>query len=287
MVVAQVAGQGLTIDGNPVATEPSMIARALADAVGEVVSIRGDAAAADELVALVVEQTQDQGQPRREVWLELPDLKLQLSAAVYRSEERRHASLLVVVSDKARIWLIRNDDGSFQELGASSLDADAAELSTKLVRACAAGCDASLTIEQGRPFVTTVRRWLSVAGDSGAIGTNHVSVTRATQVAKMPDGSTAGRLPPEVIQGIVRARFSEFRACYEQGLARNSNLAGKISARFVIGLDGAVRHVTDGGSDIPDTTVRDCVLEKFKTFVFPKPEGGIVTVVYPIMLAPG
>ena len=64
-------------------------------------------------------------------------------------------------------------------------------------------------------------------------------------------------------------------------------IGSPIAVRFVIGRDGKVSNVADGGSDIPDPEVRDCVLKAFYQFEFPQPEGGIVTVVYPIMLAPG
>jgi hypothetical protein len=112
--------------------------------------------------------------------------------------------------------------------------------------------------------------------------------TPATEL-RVRHGKTtlSGRLPPEVIQRTVRQNFGEFRKCYEQGLARDSNLEGRVQVRFVIDRDGSVRNVTDDGSDLPDLAVRDCVLEAFKLLKFPAPEGGIVTVVYPIMLAPG
>lgn len=57
--------------------------------------------------------------------------------------------------------------------------------------------------------------------------------------------------------------------------------------RFEIERDGSVESVSDGGSDISDIAVRDCVVRQFVRFKFPAVETGIVTVVYPIMLAPG
>ena len=58
--------------------------------------------------------------------------------------------------------------------------------------------------------------------------------------------------------------------------------------RFVIGRDGAVSNVANGGSDLPDSGVVSCVRRAPSTGLsFPQPEGGIVTVVYPIMFAPG
>ncbi len=118
----------------------------------------------------------------------------------------------------------------------------------------------------------------------GRLGGSHA--TRAPKV-RMGATTVSGRLPPEVIQRIVRQNFGRFRMCYEKGLGRNPNLQGRVSARFVIGRDGSVSNVSNGGSDLPDSAVVSCVLSAFYGLSFPQPEGGIVTVVYPIMLSPG
>jgi len=118
----------------------------------------------------------------------------------------------------------------------------------------------------------------------GRLGGSHQ--TKAPQV-RMGATTVSGRLPPEVIQRIVRQNYGRFRMCYEQGLGRNPNLEGRVSARFVIGRDGAVSNASNGGSDLPDSGVVSCVVSAFYGLSFPQPEGGIVTVVYPIMLSPG
>ena len=97
----------------------------------------------------------------------------------------------------------------------------------------------------------------------------------------------SGRLPPEVIQRIVRQNFGRFRQCYEKGLARIPSLEGKVSVRFVIGKDGSVGSVSDAGSDLPDPATKKCLLAAFSGLSFPQPEGGIVTVVYPLVFNPG
>ncbi len=97
----------------------------------------------------------------------------------------------------------------------------------------------------------------------------------------------SGRLPPEVIHRIVQQNFGRFRLCYENGLRNNRNLQGRVSVRFVIGRDGAVSSVGNGGSDMPDSGVVSCVVRAFYGLSFPQPEGGIVTVTYPIMFSPG
>jgi hypothetical protein len=109
-----------------------------------------------------------------------------------------------------------------------------------------------------------------------------------TGVPRLREGVTkiSGRLPPDTIQRVVRQNHPRFRLCYEKGLMTNPNLTGRVGVRFVIGADGRVTHVADGGSDLPDPKVISCVSRAFYDIGFPKPEGGIVTVVYPIVFQP-
>lgn len=103
-----------------------------------------------------------------------------------------------------------------------------------------------------------------------------------------PQGiTTSGKLPGEVIQRIVRQNFGRYRFCYEQGLRQNPNLGGRVAVRFVIGRDGGVSQVSNGGSDLPDGNVVSCVVRSFYGLSFPQPENGIVTVTYPILFQPG
>jgi hypothetical protein len=98
--------------------------------------------------------------------------------------------------------------------------------------------------------------------------------------------TVSGRLPPEVIQRIVRQNFGRFRLCYESGLRNNPNLQGRVSVRFIIGRDGRVSNV-GGAGDLPDSGVVSCVTRAFYGLSFPSPDGGIVQVSYPIVFTPG
>ena len=110
-----------------------------------------------------------------------------------------------------------------------------------------------------------------------------------TRSPSLRQGATQvnGRLPPEVIQRIVRQNFGRFRLCYENGLRTNPNLQGRVAIKFVIDRSGSVSTASDGGSDLPDQSVVQCVVRGFGNLSFPQPEGGIVTVVYPIIFNPG
>ena len=118
----------------------------------------------------------------------------------------------------------------------------------------------------------------------GRLGGTHKTGVGTVRMAK--ETVLSGRLPSDVIQRIVRQNFGRFRSCYEIGLRGNPNLEGRVVARFVIGRDGAVSNVSAGG-DLPDATVKSCVASAFYGLSFPSPDGGIVTVSYPIMLTPG
>jgi len=110
-----------------------------------------------------------------------------------------------------------------------------------------------------------------------------------TRSPSLRQGTTTvnGRLPPEVIQRIVRQNFGRFKLCYQDGLRNNPSLQGRVAVKFVIGRDGSVQTSQDGGSDIPDANVTQCVIRGFGNLSFPQPEGGIVTVVYPLIFSPG
>lgn len=106
-------------------------------------------------------------------------------------------------------------------------------------------------------------------------------------VMRMPEKvETNGRIPPEVIQRIVRQNQGRFRSCYEAALSRNPNLEGRVAVRFVIDREGSVSVAGEGDSGLPDEGVRKCVVRSFYALSFPAPQGGTVTVTYPIYFSP-
>ncbi len=103
-------------------------------------------------------------------------------------------------------------------------------------------------------------------------------------ILRIDDGfSTSGRLPPEAIQRIVRQNFGRLRMCYQRGLERDPGLEGRVAVKFVIDREGEVSMASVAERSLDDESVAQCVARTFHTMSFPKPEGGIVTVVYPIV----
>jgi hypothetical protein len=109
---------------------------------------------------------------------------------------------------------------------------------------------------------------------------------KAPGIMRVGQTIASGHLPADVIQRVVRQNFGRFKGCYEAGLRGNPSLAGRVAVRFVIGHDGEVSNVGNGGSDLPDAGVVSCVTRAFYGLSFPHPETGIVTVTYPIVFTP-
>lgn len=97
-----------------------------------------------------------------------------------------------------------------------------------------------------------------------------------------------GSLSEEIIRSTIRSYRRQIRYCYEQELIRHPELTGKITVHFIINSKGLVRHVE--GTSTPGlngTNLRYCVLNKVRTWKFPKPRGGgEVEVYYPFLFAP-
>jgi len=92
-----------------------------------------------------------------------------------------------------------------------------------------------------------------------------------------------GRLPPESIQRVVRQNFGRLRACYMKGLDKDPSLQGRVAVKFVIDRSGAVATAMVSESTIADESVNACVARAYMNMTFAQPEGGIVTVVYPVV----
>jgi hypothetical protein len=117
-------------------------------------------------------------------------------------------------------------------------------------------------------------------------GQGRLAGSSSSPQIRMGATTVSGRLPPEVVQRIVRQNFGRFRLCYEVGIRKDPKLGGKLTVHFVIDTKGAVSGVTNGGSDLKSTEVIACVLGAFAPLVFPAPESGIAVVDYPMIFTP-
>ena len=103
---------------------------------------------------------------------------------------------------------------------------------------------------------------------------------------KMGGGAATGFCKKSDIARFIKRAQPSIRACYEIRLKFKPELAGKLTVRWTIGTDGAVKAVTTSGS-LSDSSVKNCVMRRFRRMRFPKPEGGICVVKWPFVFSPG
>jgi hypothetical protein len=115
-----------------------------------------------------------------------------------------------------------------------------------------------------------------------------VSPTPTAALVEQPTADTSGgHLAKAEIQKVVSSAKAEVQRCYEEGIHRNASLTGTVAVRFVIGLDGRVKAVAsyEPKTNLADPDVVQCVVAAIGVLRFPEPEGGSVSVVYPLRLA--
>src|SRR5205823_1576329 len=96
------------------------------------------------------------------------------------------------------------------------------------------------------------------------------------------DGDT---LPSALVARVMRANAKTPRRCYEDGLAKNPSLAGRVVVRFVIQTNGTVSKAEiDPSSTLANAAVTTCILAGVKAIRFPtRTSGDAVTVSFPLV----
>jgi RNA polymerase sigma factor (sigma-70 family) len=132
-----------------------------------------------------------------------------------------------------------------------------------------------------------------------AIRKAHVASGHAAESSTASGAGTPPALSsePEMDKKYIRAAVREIvpmlGECYEEGLARNPTLAGKVVVDFTIEGEPDVGGVVGESSidaaqtNLGDPTVEECIEQKMYALkIDPPPGGGIVHVTYPFTFAP-
>ena len=97
-----------------------------------------------------------------------------------------------------------------------------------------------------------------------------------------------GNLDKDIVRRIIRAHINEVRSCYQAGLKRDPDLAGRVAISFIINGKGQVTSSVVESSTLGDGEVDTCIAKAAKKWRFPKPADGTnVSVIYPFNLDAG
>lgn len=81
---------------------------------------------------------------------------------------------------------------------------------------------------------------------------------------------------------VVANMRSGFRACYNQGLSENPDIAGSVRLTIHVGAAGAVTRVTTASTGSLPPAVVECVRARAAHARFAPPEGGRATIGVPV-----
>ncbi len=126
----------------------------------------------------------------------------------------------------------------------------------------------------------------STGGGMGA-GDYGLSPSKGREI-KIPESEEVvilGGLDPDVIAAIIRRYLPQIQHCYEQQLALNPKLKGKVAVSFTIAGNGRVKKAKIIESSLKSKATESCIVKKVLKWKFPKPRGGgTVGVKYPFLL---
>ena len=114
-------------------------------------------------------------------------------------------------------------------------------------------------------------------GGRGAVSGVPVSVpSRPTRVQ--------GSIDRDLVAKVINEKVSEMRGCYERAMLRDPNLgAGKVLLEWTIDGRGDVSEVRTKTATLKSPEVVSCLLDLLRTLKFPRPNGGVVIVSYPVL----
>ena len=109
---------------------------------------------------------------------------------------------------------------------------------------------------------------------------------REVRVSLSDPDTRGGFLSREQIERVVRRHRRGLAYCYQSELQNDTELAGRITLTWTIGLDGRVEQVSTAEDTIGHNGVEDCVHEEIERMRFDEPDGGMVVVTYPFTFRP-
>ncbi|MEM7154681.1 MAG: TonB family protein [Myxococcota bacterium] len=127
-----------------------------------------------------------------------------------------------------------------------------------------------------------------LAGYGRGSGIGFGGKTKRAPKIRRGKAKISGVIDKDIIRRIVRNHHNEVRHCYNQGLAKDPNLRGRVAVMFTIGPRGTVPTAAVTESTLGDANVGRCVAKSVKRWKFPKPSsGGSAMVTYPFSFSPG
>lgn len=102
------------------------------------------------------------------------------------------------------------------------------------------------------------------------------STSTGSGVEPAEEAPAAGSIDKDTLRSFLQAHAGEIQMCYEQALAEDKLLGGKVTLRWTVQPDGSVvdASVDEAGTTLRNRKLHDCMLARVVGWKFPRPEGG-------------
>ncbi|OGQ23905.1 MAG: hypothetical protein A2138_10850, partial [Deltaproteobacteria bacterium RBG_16_71_12] len=122
-------------------------------------------------------------------------------------------------------------------------------------------------------------------GQAGALGGkgDRAVAGRVTTLTRQTQTKGQGELSKEEIMKVINQHIGEIQFCYEKQLRTTPGLSGRVVLEWTVNTHGRVTVVKVAQSSLASTDATNCMTSKLKSWKFPNPRGGAVTIVFPFV----
>lgn len=122
----------------------------------------------------------------------------------------------------------------------------------------------------------------------GRAGYGKISMVGGMSPISLPlddEATVEGGLDRDQIIAVINKNKGQIIYCYEKGLQAKPTIGGRVAVDFTIGPAGRITMAKVSQSSLGSKFVETCMLDKMRTWQFPKPVGKVnVDVLYPFEL---
>ena len=111
------------------------------------------------------------------------------------------------------------------------------------------------------------------------------AASKTIRTASSCGGECKGVVSTE-LRSYLSGRASQGRKCYERALLQNATLKGHMKVQLRLSAQGQLCSASMAGDEMQDPGLSACILQMFRTSVYPAPGNGCVDVAVPLSFVP-
>ena len=106
-------------------------------------------------------------------------------------------------------------------------------------------------------------------------------VAKTTRAASACGGECKGEVS-SALRAYLSGRASQGRKCYERALLQNAALKGRMKVQVRVSAQGQLCSAAMASDELHDPGLSSCILQMFRSSVYPAPKDGCVDVAVPL-----